>query len=177
MSVISEPPKVKAFAAIFARERSNLVKAILAVNSILGAEPDIISPEFPVVETAYYEKEMGHSLVKVYSSWPELISPESLVDIKLKAMTWENENAPGGRRIANIDPGYVFSGGLVLSTGKFRGHRLPLGRGIWGELTLNYHQGQFLSFPWTYLDYQRPEVQVWLMMMRQNYMAALKNKR
>lgn len=174
MSVISEPPKVKPFAAIFAGKRADIVKGLLTVNTILGSEPDILSPEFPVLETAYYEKEMGGGLIKIYAAWPELISPESLVDIKLKAMIWENDNSIGGRRIANIDPGYIFSGGLVLSTGKFRGHRLPLGRGIWGELTLNYHQGQFMSFPWTYLDYKKPEVQVWLMMMRQAYAAALK---
>lgn len=176
MSVISEPPKVKPFAAIFARERANIVKGLLAVNGILGSEPDVLSPEFPVSETAYYEKEMGEGLMKIYAAWPGLISPESLVDIKLKAMNWENQTSVDGRRIANLDPGYIFSGGLVLSTGKFRGHRLPLGRGIWGELTLNYHQGQFMAFPWTYLDYQKPEVQVWLMMMRQGYMAAMKQQ-
>lgn len=174
MSVISDPPQVKPFAAIFSRERAAAVKAVLALNSIFGTEPDIISPEFAVVETTYYENEMGPDLVKVYLSWPDLISPERLAAIKLKAMAWEKDNAVDGKRTANIDPGYIFSGGLVLSTGKFRGHRLPLGSGIWGELTLNYHQGRFLAFPWTYLDYQKPEVQVWLMMMRQACMASLK---
>lgn len=176
MSVITTPPKVKPFAAIFAAERALIVEGLLGLSSILGSEPDILSPEFPVIETAYYEEEMGGGLLKVYASWPGLISPEHLVDIKLAAMAWERQNSPEGRRRVNLDPGYIFSGGLVLSTGKFRGHRLPLGRGIWGELTLNYHQGQFMSFPWTYLDYQRPDVQVWLMMMRQSYMTALKQR-
>ena len=179
MSVVTEPPPVKPFAAGVAGETGAIVEGLMAVNRVLGEEPDILSPEFPVVETADYEKEMGPHLRKVYASWPSLVSPENLVDIKLQTMKWEQQkqNAPGGRRRANLDPGYIFSGGLVLSTAKFRGHRLPLGKGIWGELTLNFHQGQFMSFPWTYLDYQRPDIQVWLMMMRQNYMAALKNKR
>lgn len=176
MSVITTPPRVKPFAAVFASERGLIVEGLMGMSSILGSDPDILSPEFPVIETAYYEEEMGAGLLKVYASWPCLMSPEHLVEVKLAAMAWERGHSLGGRRRVNLDPGYIFSGGLVLSTGKFRGHRLPLGRGLWGELTLNYHQGQFMSFPWTYLDYQRPDVQVWLMMMRQAYMAALKQR-
>jgi len=176
MSVITPSPQVKPFAAVFASDRTQIVEGLMGISSILNAEPDILSPAFPVMETAYYQEEMGADLLKIYASWPRLISPESLVEIKLATMTWELDNAPNGQRSANLDPGYIFSGGLVLSTGKFRGHRLPLGSGVWGELTLNYHQGQFMSFPWTYLDYQRPDVQVWLTMMRQAYMVALKQR-
>ena len=174
MSVITASPPVKPFAAVFSGDRGHLVAGILGLNAIFGGEPDIVSPEFPLSETAYYEKEMGQNLMKVYVSWPRLAAPENLAEIKLAAMAWEKDNSPDGRRLANLDPGYIFSGGLVLSTGKFRGHRLPLGRGVWGELTLNFHQGQFKPFPWSYLDYQRPDVQVWLMMMRQAYMAGLR---
>ncbi|MDR2947423.1 MAG: DUF4416 family protein [Candidatus Adiutrix sp.] len=176
MSSITEAQPVKPFAAIFAQNTAALAEGLMAFSRIMGEEPDILSPEFPVVETAYYEKEMGPGLRKVYASWPSLMSPESLVDIKLRAMEWEQQNAPGGHRRFNLDPGYIFSGGLVLSTAKFRGHRLPLGRGIWGELTLNFHQGGFLSFPWTYLDYQRPEIQEWLITMRKRCMADLNKK-
>jgi hypothetical protein len=74
-------------------------------------------------------------------------------------MAIERETAgPGGRRTVNLDPGYVFEGGLVLATGKFSGHRLYLGRGVWGELTLHYHRRAFESLSWTYRDYRRPEV-------------------
>ncbi len=176
MSVITEPPPVKLFAAVFAGDRTLIGEGLAAMSAILGEEPDILSSEYPVVETAYYEKEMGPDLLKVYASWPGLTSPERLAEIKLAAMDWEERHSADGRRRVNLDPGYIFSGGLVLSTGKFRGHRLPLGRGVWGELTLNYHQGRFMAFPWTYLDYQRPDVQVWLTMMRQAYMAALKRR-
>lgn len=176
MSVITPPPQVKPFAAVFASDRTLIVEGLMGISSILNAEPDILSPAFPVMETAYYKEEMGADLLKIYASWPNLISPESLVEIKLATMAWERDNSPSGRRSVNLDPGYIFSGGLVLSTGKFRGHRLPLGSGVWGELTLNYHQGHYMSFPWTYLDYQRPDVQVWLTMMRQAYMAALKQR-
>ncbi len=177
MSVITASPPVKPFAAVFAADRVRIVEGVKGLSAILGGEPDFLSPEFPVVETAYYEKEMGPGLVKVYASWPELMEPERLVEVKLEAMAWERRNLEDGRRLVNLDPGYVFSGGLVLSTAKFRGHRLPLGRGLWGELTLSFQQGQFLALPWTYLDYQRPDIQIWLMMMRQAYLASMKERR
>lgn len=176
MSVVTTPPPVKPFAAIFGGSTSAIDQGLAALNQILGEEPDLISPEFSITETAYYEKEMGPDLKKIYISWPTLISPEQLVNIKLAAMSWEQQNSPDGSRRANVDPGYIFSGGLVLSTAKFRGHRLPLGQGIWGELTLNYHHRQFQPFPWTYLDYQHPDIQAWLLKMRQHYMAKMKEK-
>jgi hypothetical protein len=165
---------VKPFAAVFAGAPGHIAAGLGGLNAILAEAPDLVSPEFPLVETDYYEKEMGPGLVKVYASWPGLRTPESLVEVKLAAMEWEGRHAQDGRRPANLDPGYVFSGGLVLSTGKFREHRLPLGRGVWGELTLSFRRGTFQPLPWTYPDYQRPEVQAWLTTMRQAGLAALK---
>ena len=174
MSAVVPPPPVKPFAAVFAGGPDRIAAGLAALSGILGHEPDLVSREFPFVDTDYYEKEMGPDLVKVYASWPGLRSPEDLAGIKLAAMEWESRHAPGGRRLVNLDPGYVFSGGLVLSTGKFREHRLPLGRGVWGELTLAYRRGRFESLPWTYSDYQRPEVQDWLLTMRRAFRDALK---
>lgn len=174
MSVIVPSPRVKPFAAVFAGAPGHIAAGLGGLNAILAEEPDLVSPEFPLIETDYYEKEMGPGLVKVYASWPGLMEPESLVEVKLAAMEWEGRHAPDGRRLANLDPGYVFSGGLVLSTGKFREHRLPLGRGVWGELTLSFRRGGFHPLPWTYPDYQRPDVQACLMTMRQNCLNALK---
>lgn len=176
MSVITNSPPVKFFAAVFSGEEKWLACGLEGLNSILGQEADLVSPPFEIVETNYYQEEMGSKLLKVYASWPKLLAPEQLVEVKLAAMGWEQEHSEDGRRQANLDPGYIFSGGLVLSTAKFGGHRLPLGRGIWGELTLNYHRKEFQPFPWTYLDYQRPEIQSWLLEMRKTYMAQMKSK-
>ena len=174
MSVILPPPPVKPFAAVFAGDSRYIAAGISGLSAILDDEPDLVSPEFSLTETTYYEKEMGPGLVKVYVSWPRLLSPESLAGVKLSALEWESRHTRDGRRLANLDPGYVFTGGLVLSTGKFREHRLPLGQGVWGELTLSYRQGRFEALSWTYPDYRRPEIQAWLMAMRQAFISALK---
>ncbi len=174
MSQLKPLPPVKAFAALFAGEPDLIREGLEALNGFMGAAPDIVSPPFTVTETRYYEPEMGAGLVKVYASWPGLMSPDHLVDFKLAAMNMELARQKDGRRLVNIDPGYIGAGGLILSTGKYRGHRLHLGAGVWGELTLNYHQGGFQDFPWTYQDYKRPEIQEYLLKMRRALMLSLK---
>ncbi|UQZ90791.1 DUF4416 domain-containing protein [Deltaproteobacteria bacterium Smac51] len=174
VSTLKPLPLVKPFAAIFSWDRALIVQALVGLSDLLGGEPDILSPEFPVIETKYYEREMGGGLFKTYASWPDLITPDRLVAIKLASMKLETRHSNEDRRMVNIDPGYVFSGGLVLSTGKFRGHRLHLGHGIWGELTLHFHQGEFQAFPWTYQDYKTPEIQTWLIKMRKACMVRLR---
>ncbi len=177
MSTILPPPPMKPFAAIFAAQTAEIKEAIAAMSSHLNEEPDIVSSPFLVSETNYYAPEMGSELYKVYLTWPTLFHPEKLVDFKLSAMAYEDEKADGeGKRTVNIDPGYIFNGGLVLSTGKFRGHRLFIGRGLWAELTLNFHRGEFQAFPWTYLDYQQPDVQNYLIAMRRAYLTAAKEQ-
>jgi hypothetical protein len=130
---------------------------------------DFQSPDYPLEETDYYTKEMGENLVKRYLSFSNLLFPEHLVYLKLLAMDIEEDMAMTNGRQVNLDPGYIFSGGLVLSTVKFSGHRLYLGRGLWGELTLHFHRGTFEPQPWTYRDYQRPEIINLLSDMRQSY--------
>ncbi len=174
MSALKPPPPVKPFAAVFSRDPDLIDRAPLWFSDFLGGEPDIVSPKFPVQETRYYEPEMGAGLFKAYVSWPRLMNPERLADMKLLALKLEEEHSRDGKRLVNIDPGYIGSGGLVLSTGKFRGHRLPLGGGVWGELTLHYHQGGFQAFPWTYQDYKSPEIQASFLTMRRALMAALR---
>jgi hypothetical protein len=137
-------------------------------GGILG-NPDIQSRDFPMTDTDYYTPEMGPGLVKRYLSFPNHLPPEALVDLKLHAMELERLGSVGGRRRVNLDPGYVFSGGLVLSTGKFSGHRLYLGKGVWGELTLLYRNKAFRALPWSYRDYLAPEVQEALGRMRESY--------
>jgi hypothetical protein len=135
----------------------------------LGA-PDFTSQDIPILDTDYYTAEMGPKLLKRYLSFPRHQPPGQLVDLKLFAMDLERQYLIDGKRRLNLDPGYVFSGGLVLSTGKFSGHRLYLGGGgVWGELTLIYHNKAFQKLPWSYKDYLKPEIIALLEKMRRAY--------
>jgi hypothetical protein len=173
VSVLKEPPPVKFFLAAYSGDQALLSGGPLALargfrDGALG-DPDILSLDLPMPDGGYYGREMGPGLVKRYLSFPGHLPPDALVDLKIAAMAEESRSAEGGRRRLNLDPGYVFAGGLVLSTGKPAGHRLYLGRGVWGELTLMFQAKAFRALPWTYPDYLDPRVQGALLLMREAY--------
>ena len=60
----------------------------------------------------------------------------------------------GPARPVNLDMGYVDGGKLVLATTKDYAHRLYLGAGIYGEVTLRWRAGAFEPWEWTYPDYR-----------------------
>ncbi|MDR0356317.1 MAG: DUF4416 family protein [Deltaproteobacteria bacterium] len=180
MSRIQEPPLVKYFLAVFGPDAAALDEAASRLSreymkAFLGPI-DFQSPDYPIRETDYYAKEMGPKLVKRYLSYRHLQFPDHLVHLKLLAMEIETSMASPAGRLVNLDPGYIFSGGLVLSTGKFSGHRLYIGRGLWAELTLHYHRGSFEAQSWTYQDYQRLEVISLLTAMRNSYLKEVSGK-
>lgn len=139
---------------------------------------DLISEPLPFSFTDYYTPEMGKNLQRRLVSFSPLISPDLLVEIKL----WTNElekkfcNEVGGRRV-NIDPGYVAAAKFILATGKDYSHRIYLGQGIYGDLTLIYKKGSFQPLPWTYPDYASFPLLDLLNLVRRKYLWQVKIKR
>ena len=182
MSLVKPPPAVKYFLAAFGPDPAALDAAVPRLSGALKAEgtgpdfgrADLSTGDLPLTETAYYEREMGSDLVKRYLTFETPAGPEHLVDLKLQAIRLEAELGTPKGRLVNLDPGYVFDGGLVLSTGKFSGHRLYLGRGVWGELTLHFHRGRFEALSWTYRDYLKGEVVDLLAKARTSLLSARK---
>lgn len=109
--------------------------------------------------TRYYEKEMGSDLVKKFVVFDRLHERASLPAIKNFSNELE-QNARGNRsgRVINIDPGYITRDKLVLASTKDFFHRIYLGEGIFGEVTLHFSRGRCRHFSWTYPDYRLPEV-------------------
>ncbi|MDR3153598.1 MAG: DUF4416 family protein [Deltaproteobacteria bacterium] len=177
MSVLKPPPRVKIFLAAYSADPGLTDLAVGDLfrefrGGLLG-DPDIASQDLPMPGEAYYAREMGGGLLKRYLSSPAPAEPGDLVDLKLLAMEIEGRRLTGaGGRLVNLDPGYLSLGGLVLSTGKCSGHRLWLGRGVWGELTLLYERGGWTALPWTYRDYRDPKVQGALSEMRRSLVEA-----
>lgn len=154
------------------------VKSIPLVKLIIGAisgEPalfaevqKILEDKFGAVDlksrvsdfthTEYYAEEMGQNLKRIFFSFKRLIEAGWLPEIKIFTNDLEQNylNERGGRRI-NLDPGYLTLAKLVLATTKDYSHRLYLGGGIFGEVTLQYRAGSFEPMPWTYPDYQTQE--------------------
>ncbi|MCX5656952.1 MAG: DUF4416 family protein, partial [Candidatus Omnitrophica bacterium] len=92
-----------------------------------------------------------------FISFKKSINAERIIKIKLFTNKLEGITCRpklSGRKI-NLDPGYVTDAKLVLATTKDYCHRIYLGGGIFGEVTLGFKEGSFRDFPWTYPDYRK----------------------
>ncbi len=137
---------------------------------------DFVSEPLPFRFTDYYEGEMGKNLWRRMVSFEPLVSPERTVPVKLWTNRLENRNLNerGGRRI-NVDPGYLDGAKFVLVTGKDYSHRLYLGEGIYGEVTLIFQKGGFSPLPWTYPDYASEPLLGIIDLLRKRYLWQVKN--
>jgi len=122
---------------------------------------DVRSDLFAHAFTEYYRDEMGHPLVRYFVAFERLCRPQDLPGIKRFTNEVEDRLAARGEwpvaRPVNLDPGYLTPAKLVLASTKDHAHRLYLGEGIYGELTLRYVRGAWRTHDWTYPDYRTPE--------------------
>jgi hypothetical protein len=138
---------------------------------------DFLSPVRPFDFTAYYERELGASLLRRWGTFARLLAPDGLTAVKLATNALEDRLRAGDKRTVNLDPGLLSAERLVLATGKNYVHRLYLGRGIFGDLTLIYARGSFQPLPWTYPDYQDPEAIGMFNRLRERYLLQLRRER
>ena len=153
MGEVKEPKPVKLFLGLLIAKLPLLPQIYEALEKELG--PIELSSELiDFTYTNYYEPEMGAGLKRQFLSFRKLIAPDRLPEIKLFTNELERNFAEEGRRRVNLDPGYLTGANLVLATTKNFSHRLYLGKGIYGEVTLIFKGGKFEPLPWTYPDYR-----------------------
>jgi len=107
--------------------------------------------------TDYYNLEMGSKIGRFFLSFQNLIDPVNLSDIKILTNEIENSFLIDQHRKVNLDPGMLSVKRFILATSKDNGHRIPLQKGIYGEVTLLFINKKFQPLPWTYIDYQSEE--------------------
>jgi len=173
MGTAHDPYPVKLLASVLVARPAVLEAARAALGRRLGAI-DFQGELLPFYHTGYYAAEMGTGLVRQIITFEALALPSELPACKVAANEIEQALAEGGRRVANIDPGYVSLAKLVLATTKDHAHRLYLGQGIYGEVTLTYRGGRFRPWPWTYPDYASEEYCRLFGEIRLRYRAQLK---
>ncbi|RLB25701.1 MAG: DUF4416 domain-containing protein [Deltaproteobacteria bacterium] len=175
MSTPQEAKKVKMISSLFSREEE-LIENVIAQMEMFFGPTDWISKNVIFNRTRYYEKEMGWPLYRRFISFSRLISPDSIVDIKLTTNKIENEHRFDKNRRINIDPGYISLERLVLATGKNYIHRIYLTKGIYADLTLVFHAGTFNPLVWTYPDYADETTISYFNMVRNNYLKRLREE-
>jgi hypothetical protein len=119
--------------------------------------------------TAYYDREMGPGIVRLFWAFERLVDPSGLPAIKRQTNDIEGTFQEGGGRKLNLDPGLLALSRFVLATTKDGSHRIPLSDGIYAEVTLVFERGEFRPLPWTYPDYRNDGCRAVLKTIRDGY--------
>ncbi|MBI4691586.1 MAG: DUF4416 family protein [Nitrospirae bacterium] len=141
------------FAGILYSNNAYLEKVKEILIDLFGTALFETSP-FQWEYSDYYAKELGPHIMRSFLFFKNLISPEDIVDIKLKTNDIEDSMSEDGKRKINLDPGYLTLSNVVLATTKNYSHRIYLGKGIYGEVTLIYKGKTFVPHIFTYADYR-----------------------
>jgi len=152
MAEIKEVKPVKPICAVTFTKEVDLDSVISELEKILGSV-EARSDTYAFNYTDYYTQEMGIGLRKFFLSFQKLQMPDFLADMKNKTNAVEKAFAKQGKRRINLDPGYVTSAKVVIASAKDFAHRIYLGKGIYGDLQLQYRHGQFWPEKWTFPDY------------------------
>ncbi|MBI4849207.1 MAG: DUF4416 family protein [Nitrospirae bacterium] len=154
---LRDPHLVKLFIGMLSRDASLFDQLLEKLLDLFGPS-DMESAVWQWRHSAYYEKEMGADLKRKFVFFEKLINPQLISEIKLKTIELEKQylNESGGREI-NLDPGYLDSAKIVLVSTKDYSHRLYLGNGIYGEVTLIYSGKSYQVLPYTYPDFRTEE--------------------
>lgn len=154
MAEIKEPQKVLPVAGLIFVEKFEVGEALKRLKEDLG-NVILKSDTIPFIHTTYYNNEMGGPLLRQWCVFDKLIVPDFLIQLKHKANDVEKKylNEKDGRTI-NIDPGLISLDNLILASSKNYSHRIYLGKGIYGEVTLIYKNKIFNPLEWTYPDYR-----------------------
>jgi hypothetical protein len=169
MSVPCAPKPAKLVISIFMQDVNLFKKAARSLSESFGSL-DLVSPMLPFNKTDYYATEMGSPLFRRLAAFRELIDQEALADIKLLTNELEGRFSRDGKRLINIDPGYLLAERFVLATGKNYTHRIYLKGGIYADLTLIYHKGSFRPLEWTFPDYAGEAIMSFLGSVRDRYL-------
>lgn len=169
------PPDVKLVCGILYHDEAWVEPCLQDLAARFG-EMDFRSPALPFEYTDYYFGEMGKPLFRVFVSFFHLIPSENLLESKLFTEKIERKYATEaqGKRVLNLDPGYLTAAAFVLATSKNYAHRIHLGQGVFAQQELLFERKRIRTLDWTYPDYRSFEYQEMLRRIRQVYLSQLK---
>ncbi|HPE67786.1 MAG TPA: DUF4416 family protein [Thermotogota bacterium] len=163
---------------IFARYLEYRFSEIRPVLESIWGKLDFVSPNLDFGKyTFYYSREMGEGVLEgKLLSFQNLVHPGELADIKLQTNRLERKFSVEGKRVINLDPGYIHPTQFVLASTKHWANRIYLRRGIFAEITLMYVHGKFQPLDYTYPNYADPAYIKHLTAIRKLYMEKRKSR-
>ena len=176
MGKVKIPKDVKLVLGIIVDSIQTLEKTKEIIQTVFS-NIDIQSTIVPFDYTDYYRKEMGNNLSRLWVSNEKLVNEQELAEIKLKTNDIEKtlSRKDGSRRI-NLDPGYLTLSKFVLASTKDYAHRIYIGKGIYGEVTLTYRNRSFQVLEWTYPDYREKTALEFFEKVRNKYIKQLRGE-
>lgn len=170
MSRPHAPLPAKLVISVLSADLPAVWDAVTAALEARFGRAEIAYPAMAFDHTAYYNDELGSPIVRRLLVFADLLPQEALGPAKLFANAVEDRFArPDGRRRVNLDPGLLTCERFVLATGKNYTHRIYLGQGIFGDLTLVFQAGSWQTLPWTFPDYAAPDMLARLSDVRSRY--------
>ncbi len=177
MSTANIPKPAKLFMSILYNESgSKDSEKLLGKLKESYGNIDTISNELHFDYTNYYSSEMGTDLKRIFITFEKLILRDEIIKIKLYINELEKEFDLNNNRNINIDPGMITPENVMLSTNKNFSHRLYLGQGIFGEVTLIYRDRKYKTLEWTFPDYASEKILELFLQFRKSYMSQLKTE-
>jgi len=180
MGTLRQFNPVKLFIGVLVANSKFIPKVEERLTAAYGAidhRSDVIPFDF----TDYYENEMGDLIDRVFFSFERLIEADQLLEIKRQTNLFEDELAPllrtsstNVKRPVNLDPGYIEQAKVILASTKNFYHRIYLGGGVFGEVTMHFKNNTYQFFPWTYPDYQSKDYQEFFLRMRHIFRSQLR---
>lgn len=176
MAEVKPPLPVKFFIASLYSSGECLQKATLLIEKEWG-EIDFSSTDYPFNVTDYYVPEMGEGINRKLLVFRELQSPALLVEMKLRCNEIELQLSGDGKRLVNLDAGYLDHNKIVLASAKDAGQKVYLDKGIYADLAGRYKAGKYQPFEWSFPDFRDGRYDADLLAIRKIYMKQLKKWR
>jgi len=168
-----KPLPVKYFiGALYSDE--NLLKQAMTQCELRIGSIDLKSAAFPFDMTAYYESEMGTSILRMMFSFETLHSPGELARLKVLCNEIEDDFSMNSLRKINLDIGYMDFHKLVLASAKYNGQKIYLDQGIYADTTLIFESGKFKALENTFPDFKSGRYDSALLEFRNKYKSQLK---
>lgn len=153
MGEIKDAPNAHPFFALMYTSDDLYEKVLRNIKERFG-EILGFGPIYRVLDfTDYYVREFGEGALKQMFVFRSPVELENFYKVKIRSNSLEETFRKNNLRCVNIDPGFLDVSKLVLYSTKHYSHRVYVGNGIFGEVSLIYKQEKFEVMPWTYPDY------------------------
>ncbi len=152
--------------ALMYSEDKILNKAITELESKFG-KIQSRSEEYDFTFTNYYEKEFGKGLKKIFVAFQKGIASNSLAEIKKFTNDLEKQTSSDGKRLINIDAGYIDENSLVMASNKRMSFKEEISDGIYAHRILEFKDGKWHDFHHTFRDYRMEKNKKFFISVRQ----------